>query len=116
MERELVQLVGSNAEKCSHLIYEGSRAACAGAVHTLFNAAGKEYYLCVLAAQLYNCVGIRLLLLYREESCVYLLNEGNVCGIGKSETCRARNADREFLIRIVRLYYFKLIRDRFLDL
>ena len=116
MEGQFVQLVGSNAEKGSHLVYKSSRAACTGAVHTLFNAACEEYDLCVLAAKLYNCVSVGLLLLYGKKSCVYLLHEGYACRIGKSETCRACYADSELLVGIVRLYYFKLIRDGLLYL
>ena len=116
MERELVELVGGYAEKSSHLVDESARTSRAGAVHTLFNSACEEDYLSVLAAELDNSVSVGLFFLYGEKCRVYLLHEGYLRRIGKSETCRARDADLEFLVGVVRLYQLELVGNGLLDL
>ena len=62
-----------------------------------------------------SSVSVRLFFSYGNKSCMDLLNKGNFRSVSKSQSGRTGDADSKFLIGIVRLNYFKLVGNSFLD-
>ena len=98
IKTQLIKLIYRDIEQSRHLVYKRAGTARAAAVHTLVKPAVKEYYLCVLTAQLYNAGRIRLLELYHLTGGENLLHERYMRRLRESETRRAGNCRRYLLI------------------
>ncbi len=90
---QFVQFLQGYIQQGSHLIDEGSCAACAAAIHSLFNSSGQEKDLCVFSAQLDDSIHVFLKVFHGYLGGKNLLNKFQPGIPGQSQSGRSCDGD-----------------------